>query len=58
MRQPSNAFAVAMIVAASCLASISQAALKPIDIFVDWLEGVYAGEGQSVPLSNNPAVGS
>jgi hypothetical protein len=29
------------MVAASCWAIISQAALKPIDMLVDWLEGVY-----------------
>ena len=31
------------MVVASRLANISQAALMPIDKFVDWLEGVFAG---------------
>jgi hypothetical protein len=31
------------MVVASRLANISQAALMPIEKFVDWLEGVYAG---------------
>ena len=42
MRQQAKAFAEAMMVAASRLANISQAALKPIDMFVNWLEAVYA----------------
>ena len=42
MRQMAKAFAEAIMLAASCLANISQAALKPIDMFVDWLEAVYA----------------
>ena len=43
MRQPAKAFAEAIVVATSRLANISQAALKPIDMFVGWLEAVYAG---------------
>ena len=43
MRQLAKAFTEAMMVAASCLANIWQAALEPIDMFVDLLEAVYAG---------------
>jgi hypothetical protein len=43
MRQTARGLVEATLVVASSLANISQAALMPIDKFVDWLEGVYAG---------------
>jgi hypothetical protein len=43
MRQTAIALADAATIAASWWANISQAALNPIDKFVDWIEGIYAG---------------
>lgn len=43
MRQTTRGLGEAAGVVASWLANISQAALMPIEKFVDWLEGVCAG---------------
>jgi hypothetical protein len=43
MRQTTRGLVEATMVVASRLANISQAALMPIEKFVDWLEGVYGG---------------
>ena len=43
MRQTARGLVEATMVVASWSAHISQAALMPIEKFVDWLEGVYAG---------------
>ena len=43
MRQTTRGLVEATMVVASWLANISQSALMPIEKFVDWLEGVYAG---------------
>ena len=43
MRQTTRGLGEATAVVASWLANISQAALMPIEKFVDWLEGVCAG---------------
>jgi hypothetical protein len=43
MRQAARGFAEGAMIAASWWASVSQAAVRPIDKFVDWLEAAYAG---------------
>jgi hypothetical protein len=43
MRQAARGFAEGAMIAASWWTSISQAAVRPIDKFVDWLEAAYAG---------------
>jgi hypothetical protein len=43
MRETARGLVEATLAVASSLATILQAALMPIDKFVDWLEGVFAG---------------
>lgn len=43
MRETARGLVEATLAVASSLANISQTALMPIDKFVDWLEGVFAG---------------
>jgi hypothetical protein len=43
MRQTARGLVEATMIVASWLADISQSTLMPIEKFVDWLEGVYAG---------------
>ena len=43
MRETARGLVEATLAVASSLANISQAAPMPIDKFVDWLEGVFAG---------------
>lgn len=43
MRETARGLVGATLAVASSLATILQAALMPIDKFVDWLEGVFAG---------------
>jgi hypothetical protein len=47
MRQTAGALKGATTIAAGCWGIVSQAALAPIDRFVDWLEAVYAGPAGS-----------